>query len=52
MVLNTAHDYLLAPQVIDDTSQIAVHFFSHQMVTQKWPAFFRGENRMDEDFGQ
>ncbi len=52
MVFHAANDDGLAIVVGQTAAEIAVQFLAQSFVAQKWPAVFRRENRVDDDFGE
>jgi len=50
MVFHPADDDGLAVKLIQNATEVPVHFFTEIFVPQEWTAVFRGKNRMHQDF--
>ncbi len=52
MVFDPTNNQRLAMVVGQNASQIAVQFLAQELVTQKGPTLFGGENRVDQNLGE
>ena len=52
MIFDAPGDDWLAIEIGQDAAQIMMQFIAEHRVAQKWPTFFGGKNRVDQNFCQ
>ena len=52
VILDATYDDWLTIQIVQDTAEITMQFFTHCAVAQERAAIFRGKHRVNEDLGK